>query len=253
MNFYFAPMEGLTGYIYRNAHHAVFNQIGKYFSPFIMANQSESFKTRELNDILPENNEGLFLVPQLLTNNAREFIYTARKLERLGYDEINFNLGCPSGTVVSKYKGSGFLAKPKELDAFLDTVFAQLTVRISIKTRIGKDRPEEFFELLEIFNKYPLEELVIHPRIQTDYYKNKPNLQIFEQALFLSRNPVCYNGDLFTVRDYQEFTAAYPLVRTVMLGRGLIANSRLGPCNPDASPARQRHIEKLPWQNIRRL
>ena len=227
MNFYFAPMEGLTGYIYRNAHNAFFNNIDKYFSPFIPANQSESFKTRELNDILPENNQGLVLIPQLLTNNAKDFIHTSKKIKLLGYNEINLNLGCPSRTVVSKNRGSGFLSKREELDAFLDEIFSQSVTKISLKTRIGKDQPEEFYELMEIFNKYPIKELIIHPRIQKDFYKNKPNLKIFKEALVLSKNPVSYNGDIFTIKDYKEFSICFPSVDTLMLGRGLLANPGL--------------------------
>jgi len=226
MNFYFAPMEGVTGYIYRNAHNAFFNHnnIGKYFAPFIVANQSESFKTRELNDLLPENNQGLVLIPQLLTNNAKDFIHTAKKLKVMGYEEINLNLGCPSGTVVSKNRGSGFLAKKDELDAFLDEIYSASITKISIKTRIGKDQPEEFYDLIEIYNKYPIEELTIHPRIQKDYYKNKPNLEVFKDALSLSKNPICYNGDIFTVDAYQEFTTNFPRVNSLMIGRGLLTD-----------------------------
>lgn len=228
MIFYFAPMQGLTGYIYRNAHHTFFkNSVNKYFSPFIFANQSKSFKTREVNDILPENNQKIVLIPQLLTNNASDFIYTSKKLELLGYNEINLNLGCPSGTVVSKYRGAGFLAKKEELNIFLDEVFSQSVTKISIKTRIGKDNPEEFYELLEIFNQYPIEEIIIHPRIQKDFYKNKPNLKIFKEAFFLSKNPVCYNGDIFTAKDYERFSREFPNVDTLMLGRGLLINPGL--------------------------
>ena len=227
MNYYFAPMEGITGYVYRNAHKAFFNDIDKYYSPFIVANQSESFKTKELNDILPENNQGLTLIPQILTNQVRDFIHTSKKLKHLGYHEVNLNLGCPSGTVVAKNRGSGFLAKREELDAFLYEIYSESITKISIKTRIGKEEPEEFYELIELFNKYPIEELIIHPRIQKDFYKNKPNLKIFKEALTLSKNPVCYNGDIFTAEDYQAFTADFPEVKTIMLGRGLITNPGL--------------------------
>jgi len=220
-------MEGLTGYIYRNAHNAFFNKIDKYFSPFIVANQSKGFRTRELNDLLPENNQGLVLIPQLLTNNAKDFIHTSNKIKQLGYNEINLNLGCPSGTVVSKNKGSGFLAKTEELDLFFEEVFSEATTKISVKTRIGKDEPEEFYHLIEIFNKYPIEELIIHPRTQKDFYKNKPNLRIFEDALSLSKNPVCYNGNIFSVEDYKEFSTDFNSVETLMLGRGLLTNPGL--------------------------
>ena len=227
MNFYFAPMEGVTGHIYRNAHNTFFNNIDKYFAPFIFANQGKNFKTRELNDILPENNQELVLIPQLLTNNAQDFINTSMRIKHLGYNEINLNLGCPSGTVVSKNRGAGFLSKIEELDVFLEEIFSEPFTRISVKTRIGKDQPEEFYKLIKVFNKYPIEELIIHPRIQKDFYKSKPKLNIFKEALVLSKNPVCYNGDIFTVKDYKEFSAKFPSVGTLMLGRGLLINPGL--------------------------
>ncbi len=235
MKFYFAPMEGLTGYIYRNAHKAFFNSIDKYFSPFINANQIDGFKTRDLKDILPENNRSLVLIPQLMTNNAKDFIYTAKKIESMGYTELNLNLGCPSGTVVSKNRGSGFLAKKEELDIFLEEIFSQAITKISIKTRIGKDQPEEFYDLINIFNKYPIEELIIHPRIQKDFYKNKPNMKVFRDALELSKNPVCYNGDIFTAKAYKEFCEDFPDVNTVMLGRGLLMNPAFADCIKNAA------------------
>ncbi len=118
MKYYLAPMEGITGYIYRSSYEKFFNNIDKYFTPFIVPNKSTSLKTKELRDTLPENNKGMNIVPQILTNDSEGFIITARKLQQLGYNEINLNLGCPAGTVVSKNRGSGFLAKREELDIF---------------------------------------------------------------------------------------------------------------------------------------
>ncbi len=227
MKYYLAPMEGITGHIYRNSYKKFFNNIDKYFTPFIVPTSSKSFKTKELKDVLPENNEGLNIVPQILTNDSEGFISTSRKLQQLGYNEINLNLGCPSGTVVSKNRGSGFLAKREELDRFLDEIFKIEDMKISIKTRIGKDSPEEFYEIIKIYNKYPLEELIIHPRTREDFYGNKPNLEVFKDALSLSNNPVCYNGDIFTGDDYNKLTKAFPEVKTVMLGRGILANPGL--------------------------
>ena len=141
-------------------------------------------------------------MPQILTNCAADFIKTAKNLQEYGYEEVNLNLGCPSGTVVSKKKGSGFLEFPEELDRFLEEVFGQLDMKISIKTRIGKSEPEEFGRLLELYNQYPLEELIIHPRVQTDYYKNTPRMEIYKAAEAQSNHPLCYNGDLFTAVSY---------------------------------------------------
>jgi tRNA-dihydrouridine synthase len=227
MKYYFAPLEGVTGYIYRNAYQTFFGQIDKYFTPFITPTSNKNFTSRELKGILPEHNQGLPVVPQILANNAEYFIHTMNELVKFGYNEINLNLGCPSGTVVAKHKGSGFLARREQLDEFLEDIFSKASTKISIKTRIGKDSPDEFYELIEIFNKYPLEEIIIHPRIQTDFYKNKPNMTIFKDALALSRNPVCYNGDIFNSSDYRELAEIYPSLGAVMLGRGLIANPTL--------------------------
>lgn len=224
MNCYLAPMEGITGYIYRNAHHDIFGGMDKYFSPFISPTQKKKFSSKEINDILPEHNQGIPLVPQILTNHAEDFIWAALEFKALGYEEVNLNLGCPSGTVTAKKKGAGFLAYPDQLDQFLDQIFSALDLRISIKTRIGKTDPDEFYELIEIYNKYPLEELIIHPRIQTDYYKNTPNMKVFQDGLKLGKAPICYNGDLFTADCIRQFLKSCPQVKTVMLGRGVIAN-----------------------------
>ena len=227
MKYYLAPMEGITGYIYRNAYEKFFNNIDKYFTPFIVPNNSRSLKTKELRDILPENNEGLNIVPQILTNDSEGFITLTKKLQQLGYNEVNLNLGCPAGTVVSKFKGSGFLAKREELDRFLDEIYKMDDMKISIKTRIGKDSPEEFYELIKIYNKYPLEELIIHPRTRQDFYGGKPNLDVFKDALSLSTNPICYNGDIFTVEDHNKLVETFPEVDKIMIGRGLLANPGL--------------------------
>ena len=227
MKYYLAPMEGITGFVYRNAYEKFFGDIDKYFTPFIVPNSSNSFKTKELRDILPENNEGLNIVPQILTNDSEGFINTARKLQSLGYDEINLNLGCPSGTVVSKGRGSGFLAKVDELDKFLEEIYKIDDMKISIKTRLGKEKAEEFYKIVEIYNKYPLEELIIHPRTREDFYGNTPNLEVFKDALSLSKHSICYNGDIFTLKAYKNFTENFEGVDKVMIGRGLLANPGL--------------------------
>lgn len=227
MKYYLAPLEGITTWVYRKAHAEVYGPLDKYFIPFIEPHEKRDFKTRELQEILPEHNEGIYAVPQILTNRAEGFIKLGRALQELGYEEIDLNLGCPSRTVVSKYKGSGFLACPEELDRFLDEIFEKLDMRISIKTRLGKDSPEEFPRLLSVFNQYPLEELIIHPRVQADYYQNEPRMEGFRQAWEQSRNPVCYNGDLFTRERIGKFQKEFPAADRVMIGRGIIVNPGL--------------------------
>lgn len=227
MKFYLAPMEGITGYIYRNAHHKYFPGTDKYFTPFITPHTKRCLNAREKNDILPEYNEGMKVVPQVLTNRAEDFVEIARTLQEYGYDEINLNLGCPSGTVVSRKRGAGFLAYPRELEQFLDEIFAKLNMKISIKTRIGKEEAWEWEDLLSIYNKYPLEELIVHPRVQTDFYKGKPNWHAYQQAEKDSKNALCYNGNIFSLQAYEEVLAAFPKTEAVMLGRGVIANPQM--------------------------
>lgn len=222
-NYYLAPLEGITGFVFRNTYEKHFGGTDKYFTPFITTNQHFAFQNRDKRDILPENNVGLYLVPQILTNNAEQFLDMADKLSAFGYREINLNLGCPSKTVVTKKKGAGFLAYPEELDQFLDEIFEhKKDVEISIKTRIGMEDPDEFDRLLEIYNIYPLKELIIHPRLQTDYYKNHPNMEVFAKAIEESKAPLCYNGDLFTVEEIEDFQKKYPQIENIMLGRGIL-------------------------------
>lgn len=230
MKYSFAPMEGITGYVYRNAHHQFYDQVAQYYTPFITPNQNRTLTSRELNDVLPEHNRGISVVPQILSNKSDDFLWAAGKLKELGYEEVNLNLGCPSPTVVSKKRGAGFLDEPAKLDVFLWQVsdgMGALGMRLSIKTRIGMEDPEEFEELLRIYNQYPLSRLIIHPRVQADYYNNHPNRQVFGWAVQKSRNPVCYNGDLFSVAEITAFRQQFPEVGELMLGRGLLTNPML--------------------------
>ena len=227
MKYYMAPLEGVTTYVYRNAYHKYFQPMDKYYTPFIVPHKEKKFSTRELKELSPEHNEGLHVVPQLLTNNVEDFLKTSADIQKLGYREINLNFGCPSKTVVTKKRGSGFLAYPEELDQFLDEIFSKSDMEISVKTRVGKDSPEEFYQLLDIYNKYPIKELTIHPRVQADYYNNTANWDIYEYAYKHSKNPLCYNGDIHTKEFYDKYLDRFPNTEAVMLGRGIIKNPGL--------------------------
>ena len=153
-------------------------------------------------------------------------------MQNLGYKELNFNLGCPSGTVVSKKKGSGFLAYPDELNHFLEEVFndsmiVNKEVEISIKTRAGKASQEEWPRLMEIYNQYPMKELIIHPRVREDFYKNTPSWESFAHAVEISNVPLVFNGDIFRGPEYLAFVERFPQIDAIMLGRGIIRNPEL--------------------------
>ena len=161
---YFAPMEGITGSIYRRAHHRIFGGVDRYYAPFIFTNPKGKISKKDLLEIAPEYNEGCLVVPQLLSNCAEDFIATAHTLKGLGYDEVNLNLGCPSSTVASKGRGSGFLGEKEALKAFLADIFDKTNMKISLKTRIGLNRADEFDDILDIYQAFPVEMLIVHPR-----------------------------------------------------------------------------------------
>lgn len=227
MKIYLAPLEGITGWIFRSAVYECFGGFDKYFVPFIRPNQMGHLSAREKKDILPEHNTGMQAVPQILTNRTDDFLRTAEKLKDYGYEEVNLNLGCPSKTVVTKGRGAGFLADPDSLDRFLGEIFDKCPIRISLKTRLGMEEGSEFVTLMEIYNKYPVKELIIHPRVQKDFYKNRPDLEAFAVAAEVSRGPVCYNGDIFSVEDYERFTEWFPGIDRIMTGRGVLKDPSL--------------------------
>lgn len=182
---------------------------------------------KEKRDVLPENNRNIPLIPQILTNNATQFLQAAKVLADMGYEEVNLNLGCPSATVVTKGKGAGFLGEKEKLRAFLDEVYEHTPIPVSLKTRLGMRDPMEIVELLELFRSYPVKEWILHARIREDYYKFEPRLDAFEVAAKESPFPLCYNGDIFSVDDYERICQRFPQITSVMLGRGLMANPAL--------------------------
>ena len=218
--FYAAPMEGMTTWLWRRVHHRIFGGADKYFTPFLSPNATFTFQTKERREV--EHNEGLNVVPQLLTARAEHFIWAVKMLEDMGYGEFNLNLGCPSGTVAAKHKGSGLLSWPDELTALLDGVFTGLPGRrISVKTRIGRHDDGEWPALLDIYNRYPIHELIVHPRVQKDMYRGTARREVFRWTREHTALPLVYNGDVWTAED------AASRDESVMCGRGLIADPAL--------------------------
>ena len=242
----FAPMEGITGFVFRNAFHQVFSGVDRYYTPFLSPGPDIGIPKRDRRDILPENNRGVPVVPQILTNRAEDFLKTAELLYDFGYREVNLNLGCPSGTVVAKKKGAGFLSEPALLKNFLDDVFYGASrmmpdLRISVKTRIGVNSPEEFPPLLAMFRQYPMSELIIHPRVRKEQYKGLVHMDVFagaakafEGAHVSAAGAACstavsgtiltYNGDIIDCVDILRIGTQFPVVTRVMCGRGLLRN-----------------------------
>ena len=224
MRYYFAPMEGLTDSIYRSIHHKYFFGIHSYYMPFISPTQHRCLTHREARELPMADSVCFRAVPQVLTKIPEDFLWAAEQCAERGYDEVNLNVGCPSGTVVAKGKGSGMLADVDALDRFLDTVYSGAAMPVSVKTRVGVTDPEEFPKILEVYNRYPIKELTIHPRVRKQFYKGSVDMETFRYAAKYSNNPLCYNGDLRTLGEIESLSDEFPEIEAVMIGRGLIGN-----------------------------
>ena len=230
MNYYVAPMEGLTDRVWRQAHQKWFGWAGapaKYYAPFLSPPENRVLIKKKMAELAPESNPGAPVVPQLLAKDGALAAWMVGQLRQLGYTEVNLNFGCPSGTVTAKGKGSGMLRDLDKLDAFLAALFAEAEGPLTVKTRLGVEKPEEFAAVLEVYNRYPIAELTIHPRVMRQQYRGIADREAFAKALPECRMPVCYNGDLTTVEQLRALEAEFPAVQSLMVGRGIIADPAL--------------------------
>ena len=230
MNYYAAPMEGLTDRIWRQVHQKWFGAADapmRYYAPFLSPPENRVLIPKKMAELAPEANAGTVVIPQLLARDGELAAWMIGEMRKLGYTEVNLNFGCPSGTVTAKGKGAGMLRDPARLDAFLDAVFSAVEGPVSVKTRIGVQKPEEFAALLDIYNRYPICELTIHPRVMKQLYRGQADRAAFAAALPECRMPVCYNGDVTTPEELYALEAEFPQLSGIMVGRGLIADPAL--------------------------
>ena len=224
MRLYFAPLEGITDSIYRRIHHKYFVGVDRYYMPFFSPTMHRCLTKKEDRELPFAASESFVAVPQIMTKNPEDFLWAANQCAERGYQEVNLNAGCPSGTVVAKGKGAGMLASPDALDRFLERIFLENPLPVSVKTRLGLKSSEEFPRLLEIYNQYPIQELTIHPRVRTDFYKPPVQLEQFAFALENATLPLCYNGDIENLAVLKQMQEAFPQVEAFMIGRGLVGN-----------------------------
>ncbi len=233
-----APLRGLTDAIYRNTFARHFPGFDLTIAPFLTTFKGTKVKSAKLDDLLPENNTNLPVVPQILSKDAEQFKVLASMLFDLGYDTVNWNLGCPYPMVANKGRGSGLLPEPDKIASFLETI-ADMPCRLSIKTRIGRRSSAEIRALMPVFNAFPLQELIIHPRLGVQLYKGEVDLDTFSYCLSNSTNPVTYNGDLSSLDDFKRLSSRFPTVDRWMIGRGAL-------CNPFLPG----QIKELPLPNL---
>lgn len=246
MRLYFAPMEGITDSVYRRLHHQYFPGLDRYYMPFFSPTMHRCLTNKEDRELPMAESEGFVAVPQIMTKVSEDFIWAAQQCADRGYQEVNLNLGCPSGTVVAKGKGAGMLADPDALDHFLERICSDSPIPVSVKTRLGLKSSEEFPRLLKIFDQYPIKELTIHPRIRTDFYKLPVQLDWFSYALENTKIPPCYNGDIDGLAVLKQMQDRFPQVEAFMLGRGLVGDpGMLCPGGTDVGVLEQFHDHLL--------
>ncbi|MBI5559441.1 MAG: tRNA-dihydrouridine synthase family protein [Deltaproteobacteria bacterium] len=222
-NLILAPLRGITEVEFRNIFVRFFPGFDRAVAPFISTFQGSKVKPAKFKDLLPENNTSLPVVPQILSKNADRFLATTAMLADLGYTTVNWNLGCPYPMVANKLRGSGLLPHPEMIESFLEKVCSQ-PLAVSVKIRLGRREAEEIYALLPIFNKFPLAEVIIHPRTGIQMYDGTVDLDTFGRCLELCRHPLVYNGDITSPAIYEKLAARFPTINSWMIGRGALAN-----------------------------
>jgi len=228
MRLYLAPIRGVTDYIYRDSFAKFFGGFDCALAPFVSSVKGRKIKPAFLRDLLPENNKRLKIIPQILSKNSDEFIFTAKQILDLGYDEINWNLGCPAPMVAKKQRGSGLLPHVAEIERILGKITVEFPGMISVKTRLGYLSPDEIIKLMPLFNQFPLKKIIIHPRLGVQMYKGTPNIDVFESCIAATKHPVVYNGDIVDLQTYKSLQIRFPDIGDWMVGRGALRNPYLG-------------------------
>ena len=216
---YMGPIRGGTDHVYRNAFADHFNGYDLAVAPFVNCIGANRIRPKYVRGLLPENNTGMPVIPQILSKSAEGFVNMGNFLADLGYDTVNWNLGCPYPQVANKQRGSGLLPHPDRIRAFLDQAIPGLHGELTIKTRLGREHRDELFALMPVFNDYPINEIIIHPRTGHQMYEGVPDLDAFEACLSMSRHPVVYNGDIRTADDFRRLARRFPNIDRWMIGR----------------------------------
>ena len=222
----FAPLQGYTDAIYRTIHNKVFGGINSYYSPFIRLEKGE-VRQKDIKDILPENNENINLVPQIIVNSNEEFLKLTESVSNLGYKRIDINMGCPFPLQTKKGRGAAILQNTKHLEDIVESINSINDIDFSIKMRLGMDSAEDAKGALEIINKAKLHHITIHPRIAKQQYKGEIDYQTFDYIYQNCLHPIIYNGDILSQEDIYNIINIYPKIEGVMIGRGLLAKPYL--------------------------
>ena len=219
-----SPLQGFTDFTFRNAQNNQFGGIDTFYAPYIRLNGKRVIKNAYQRDLLPENNVGLELIPQIITNDADEFLFVADYVQQLGYKELNWNLGCPYPMVTKCGMGSGLINNPKKINEILNKVHSESDILVSMKMRLGYENSEEILNALPILDTFPLKNIAIHARIGKQLYKGGVDLEGFQKCIDIAKHTLYYNGDITSVATFKEMQQRFPTINHWMIGRGLIAD-----------------------------
>lgn len=219
-----SPLQGFTDFRFRNAVNKYFGGIDTYYAPYIRLNGKLSIKSSYQRDLLPENNTVQEIIPQIITNDADEFLFVAKYVQELGYKELNWNLGCPYPMVTKCGMGSGLISNTEKIEQILNKVKNESDIIVSMKMRLGYDTTEEILAVLPILEKYTVKNVAIHARLGKQLYKGGVHLDAFQACVDQSKIKLYYNGDITTVTKFKEMQARFPTIDHWMIGRGLIAD-----------------------------
>ena len=219
-----SPLQGFTDFRFRNAQNKLFGGIDTFYSPYIRLNGKMVIKASYERDLLPENNSDLEVIPQVITNDADEFLYVAKYVRELGYKELNWNLGCPYPMVTKAGMGSGLISHPEKINNILHRAHTESDILVSMKMRLGYDTCDEILDVLPILDTYPLKNIAIHARIGKQLYKGGVNLDAFQQCIDNTKHKLYYNGDITSVAKFHEMQKRFPTIDHWMIGRGLISD-----------------------------
>lgn len=241
---YLAPIQGFTDYVYRKTYSKVFQGIDKFFIPYISVKNSEILKKYE-KEVLPKNNIQACVIPQVLAKNQNELLFLSRILNDFGYKEINLNLGCPYPMVTNQEKGAGLLPHPEKIKTMLTDFFEKSNLKLSVKLRAGLNSNKEIETIIPVLNDFPLTEVIFHPRIAKQLYKGEIIDSAFEFAFKNLKHTLVYNGDIFSLHDFNNRRKQFPETKNWMLGRGVLMNPFL--------PAEIKNISISPDEKIKKL
>ena len=219
-----SPLQGFTDFRFRNAFHHYFGGIDTFYAPYIRLDGKMVVKNSYQRDLQPEHNNTLEVIPQVITNDAEEFLFVAKYVQELGYKELNWNLGCPYPMVTKRGMGSGLICDPAKIDNILDRAHSETDILVSMKMRMGYENSNEILEAFPILDKYPLKNIAIHARIGKQLYKGGVDLDAFERCVTSTKHKLYYNGDITTVAAFKNMQERFPSIDHFMIGRGLIAD-----------------------------